>query len=43
MLTPRARLGETVEALKAAMLQQYPSFSQNPDYTSIIAPGIMNG
>jgi coniferyl-aldehyde dehydrogenase len=38
ILTPRARLNETVEALKAAMLAQYPSFSGNPDYTSIIAP-----
>jgi coniferyl-aldehyde dehydrogenase len=38
VLTPRARLGETVEALKAAMMRQYPSFSQNPDYTSIITP-----
>ncbi|MDH6267334.1 coniferyl-aldehyde dehydrogenase [Rhizobium sp. SG_E_25_P2] len=38
VLTPRNRLSETVEALKAAMLTQYPSFAGNPDYTSIIAP-----
>lgn len=38
VLTPRARLTESVEALKSAMLAQYPTFSGNPDYTSIIAP-----
>ncbi|WP_170976364.1 coniferyl aldehyde dehydrogenase [Rhizobium sp. FKL33] len=38
VLTPRERLTETVEALKSAMLAQYPGFSDNPDYTSIIAP-----
>lgn len=38
VLTPREKLNDTVEALKSAMLAQYPSFSGNADYTSIIAP-----
>jgi coniferyl-aldehyde dehydrogenase len=36
VLVPRARMGELVEALTAAVAKMYPTLATNPDYTAII-------
>ena len=37
VLTPRAHLAETAEALRTAATRLYPSIADNPDYTALIA------
>ena len=36
-LVPRAEITRFVEAFRAAVIKQYPTISDNPDYTSIIS------
>jgi coniferyl-aldehyde dehydrogenase len=37
LLAPRGRVDELVAALKGAVTGMYPSFGDNPDYTSIVS------